>query len=159
MKRSIIDMGITDSPGTVLSFKVLQLNMGVTSQTCHKVLELSIKLALNPIKSKIPPYQIFNSPGNRHEDYLSNILCKFLDLPQISSPDYYHGIQSLFIDAKNNVLGYYKRFDRKKRNSQEIQNLQRLFKTSLDLMSAEKTSVSVMRAVLQSKEICGILRG
>ena len=116
LKRSIIDMGITNSLQTVSNFKVLRLNMGVTSQTCHKALELSIKLALKPVKNQIPPYQIFNSPGNRHEKYLSSILCKFLDLTQISIPDHYHNIQSLFIDVKHEVLGYYEYFDRKKRN-------------------------------------------
>ena len=114
LKRSIIDMGITNSLRTVSNFKVLPFNMGVSPQTCHKTIELSIKLALNPIKDKIPPYQIFNSPGNRHEEYLSNILCKFLDLSEISSPDRYHNIQSLFLDSKDNVLGYYKCFNRKK---------------------------------------------
>ena len=96
-------MGITNSLRAVSNFKVLPLNMGVTSQTCHKVLELCIKLALKPVKSKIPPYQIFNSPGNRHDEYLSSILCKFLDLSQISTPDHYHRIQSLLIDAKKKV--------------------------------------------------------
>ena len=98
LKRSIIDMGIANSLRNVLP-----LNMGVTSQTCHKVLELCIKMALKPFKSKIPPYQIFNSPGIRLEEYLSSILCKFLDLSQISKPDHYHHIQSIFIEVKNNV--------------------------------------------------------
>ena len=48
-------MGITNSLQTVSNFKVLRLNMGVTSQTCHKALELSIKLALKPVKNQIPP--------------------------------------------------------------------------------------------------------
>ena len=153
LKRSIIDMGITNSLQTVSNFKVLRLNMGVTSQTCHKALELSIKLALKPVKNKIPPYQIFNSPGNRHKKYLSSILCKFLDLTQISIPDHYHNIQSLFIDVKHQVLGFYEYIDRKKRNSQEIQNLQKNFKASLDLMSAEKTAVSVIRAKISEKAL------
>ena len=57
------------------------------------------------------------------------------------------------MDVKNTVLGYYKCFDRKKRNSQEIHNLQIMFKASLDLMFAEKTAVSVMRAKLFEKAL------
>ena len=157
LKRSIIDMGLTNSLPTVSNFKVLALNMGVSPQTCHKVLELSIKLTFDPITDRIPPYQIYNRPGNRHDEYLSSILCKFLDLSQIFSPYHYHGIQNLFSDAKNQILGYYKRFDRKKRNSQEIQNLQSMFKVSLDLMSAEKTALSVMRAKLCEKALYNFL--
>ena len=81
------------------------------------------------------------------------VLCKFLDLSQISSPDNYHGIQSLFTDAKHKVLDYYKRFDGKNSNTQEIQNLQKMFKASLNLMSAEKTAVSIMRAKLCEKAL------
>ena len=49
MKRSIIDMGMTNSLRSVLVFKVLSLNLGVTPQTCHKVLELSIKIVPKPV--------------------------------------------------------------------------------------------------------------
>ena len=41
-KRSIIDFGLTNALNTVNNFKVLQLNLGVTPQTCHKVIELSL---------------------------------------------------------------------------------------------------------------------
>ena len=127
--------------------------MGVTPQTCHKVLEVCIKPTVNPARNQIPPYKLFNSPGNRHEEYLSSILCKFLDLPKISSPDQYHSIQSLFLDSKKQILGYCKCFDRNKSNSEDIQNLQLMFRESLDCMFAEKTNLSVMRAKLCKKAL------
>ena len=80
-------------------------------------------------------------------------LCKFLDLPKISSPDQYHSIQSLFLDAKKQFLGYYKCFDRNKSNSEDIQNLQLMFRESLDCMFAEKTNLYVMRAKLCEKAL------
>ena len=58
LKRSIIDMGMTNSLKTVSEFKVLLLN------SCHKVLEVSINLSLNTEKCRLQPYRNFNRPGN-----------------------------------------------------------------------------------------------
>ena len=76
-----------------------------------------------------------------------------MHLDFISSPDDYHNIQRLFIDVKKNVLGYYKSFDRNKRHSEQIRKLQLKFKKTLNIMSAEKTAFSVMRAKLCEKDL------
>ena len=61
----------TNSLRTVKNFKVLQLNMGVNSQTCHKVLELSDKFILEPVKNRIPPtnYSIALATDQFHTNY------------------------------------------------------------------------------------------
>ena len=46
-KRSIIDFGLTNAVGTVSNFKVLPTILGVSPQTCHKVIELSINTVLS----------------------------------------------------------------------------------------------------------------
>ena len=50
VKRSIIDMGMTNALRTVSYFKVLSLNLGVTPQTCHKAIELGINISLKPVE-------------------------------------------------------------------------------------------------------------
>ena len=46
-KRSIIDLGMTNSPDTVLSFRVEQKPFGVSCQTCHKALITTIRARLS----------------------------------------------------------------------------------------------------------------
>ena len=43
-KRSIIDMCFTNSDSSILDFKVLPHFLGVSSQTCHKILRVIIRL-------------------------------------------------------------------------------------------------------------------
>ena len=95
MKRSIIDMGMTNSLRSVLDFKVLSLNLGVTPQTCHKVLELSIKIVPKPVEGKIPQVNKFNLPGNKQNEYMNCILSTFMDLSPISPPVDYNNIMNL----------------------------------------------------------------
>ena len=50
-KRSIIDFGMTNSDHLVENFEIIPTNFGVSPQTCHKALELSIKLGCKePVK-------------------------------------------------------------------------------------------------------------
>ena len=67
-RRSIIDFGLTNALKTVRNFKVLQLNLGVTPQTCHRVVELSIDVVLKPDERKVPGYQLFNRPGKKRKN-------------------------------------------------------------------------------------------
>ena len=80
LKRSIIDMGMTNSLKNVSEFKVLSLNLGVTPQTCHKVLELSVNISLKTEKCRILPCRNFNRIGNKHAEYISSIWAKFMHL-------------------------------------------------------------------------------
>ena len=44
-KRSIIDLGLTNSPSTVLNFSVEDTPFGVNSQTCHRALTTTLKIS------------------------------------------------------------------------------------------------------------------
>ena len=43
-RQSIIDFALTNSSDFVENFKIMPKNIGVSPQSCHKVLKLSIKL-------------------------------------------------------------------------------------------------------------------
>ena len=114
---------MTNALRTVSNSKVLSLNRGATPQTCHKVTEVSANISLKPVESWIPTHKKFNTLGNKYEEYLSSIICRFLDFPKISSPDYYHDIQRLIVDAKKSILGNYEPFNKTKRHSDQTKKL------------------------------------
>ena len=98
-------------------------------------------------------YPIFNAPGNKYGAYTEAIISKFLDLYQITSPEHYYNIQSLFVSAKKSVLGYYEPQNRTKHHNSEFKHLQINFSQMLNLMLAQKTALSVMRAKLAEKAL------
>ena len=91
--------------------------------------------------------------NTKYEAYTETIICKLLDLYQITSPENYYYIQNLFVDAKKSVLGYYEPNNRTKHNSKEIKELQIKFSQMLNLMLAQKTALSVMRAKLSEEAL------
>ena len=103
-KRSIIDFGMTNAVNTVLKFQILPLTIGVTPQTCHKVIELSLKIVPKPVVDTIPQVKSFNFPGNKQDVYMNCILCKFMDLSPISPPEDYNHIMNIFQTTKRNIF-------------------------------------------------------
>ena len=57
------------------------------------------------------------------------------------------------MNAKKSVLGYYEPHNRTKHYSKEIKELQIKFSQMLNLMLAQKTALSVMRAKLSEKAL------
>ena len=49
-KRSIIDFALTNCENLVDSFEIIQKNVGVSPQTCHKILQMSLLLSVNVSK-------------------------------------------------------------------------------------------------------------
>ena len=127
-------------------FKVLSLNLGVTPQTCHKVLELSIKIVPKPVEGKIPRVNKFNLPGNKQDEYMNCILSRFMDLSPISPPVDYNNIMNLFLTTKKNILGYYKSSDKRIKKSIRTVQIQKKLVKSLNLMSTDKSEFSVIQA-------------
>ena len=68
-KRSIIDMCFTNSVSSIVDFKVLPHFLGVSNQTCHKILEVIIRLE-KPIptgENNIPPHKRFRPPSHQEQ--------------------------------------------------------------------------------------------
>ena len=85
-KRSIIDFGMTNSDHLVENFEIIPTNFGVSPQTCHKVLELSIKLGYKePVKICADRVN-FNTMGSKEFYYFSDIY--WPDLKSWNIPTY-----------------------------------------------------------------------
>ena len=119
--------------------------MGVTPQTCHKVIELTLKIVPKPVEGIIPQVKKFNLPGNKQDEYMNCILCKFMDLSPISPPEDYNHIMNIFQTTKRNILGYYKSERRIKPSSRTVQ-IQRKLEKAWNLVSTEKSEFSVIQA-------------
>ena len=137
---------MTNAVSTVLKFHILPLSMGVTPQTCHKVIELSLKIVPKPVVDTKPQVKKFNLPGNKQDVYMNCILCKFIDISPISPTVDYNYITNIFQTSKNNVLGYYKSSDRKIKQRNRTAQIQRKLEKSLNLVSTEKSEFSVIQA-------------
>ena len=95
-KRSIIDLGLTNTPETVLDFEIERKPFGVNSETCHKALTVKISL-LPKIKDSTPPPRRIKFGRLTHakrKKILLNVTDNIIKLNNSgSSPDY-----SLLVD-------------------------------------------------------------
>ena len=95
-KRSIIDMGFTNSISSVFDFKVLPQFLGVSSQTCHKVLSLTVQLTNSFCSRDIiaPTHKCFKRPNHQEQidvvcDVSNNIISILNSESVKNTPDYF----------------------------------------------------------------------
>ena len=106
-KRSIIDLCLTNSPETVVDFKTEPTSLGVSSQTCHKV--LTVKISLDSFKRdtiSLPRRTVFGRLSFvKQNKILGEVTNQIIENQRVGlSPDYFLLVE-MFCSAKRKILG------------------------------------------------------
>ena len=106
-KRSIIDLCLTNSPETVIDFKVEPRPLGVSCQTCHKV--LTVKISLDSFKRdtiSLPRRTVFGRLSFvKQNKILGEVTNQIIENQRVGlSPDYFLLVE-MFCSAKRKILG------------------------------------------------------
>ena len=104
-RRSIIDFALTNSEKLVDTFEILQKTIGVSPQSCHKILRMSILLSVPIIGDGCPDRVNFNSIRSKKSLYLSHILASLENFHRLKIGVDYNIVQRIYGRAKNDVLG------------------------------------------------------
>ena len=118
-KRSIIDFGLTNSDNLVENFEIMPNNIGVSPQSCHKVLKLSLKFNFKEPVIICPDRVNFNLLGSKESYYFLYILARFEELEYSHLLVNYNLVQNIYIDAKKIILGKFTSKAKKRKQSPE----------------------------------------
>ena len=130
-KKSIIDFGLTNSEDIVKNFEIIPENIGVSSQSCHKVLKLSLKVCFKEPVKIYPDRVNFNLMGSKENYYFHYVLARFQELEYSHLLVDYKLVQNIYNDAKIKILGKFTSKARKRKLSPELKQLQKKFQLAL----------------------------
>ena len=143
-KRSIIDLGLTNSPETVLDFVIEPKPFGVNSQTCHRALTITIRICPPekvPITAPRRNYFFKHTTIVDQKCLAETVSQRIMASESSMSPDYFL-LAKIFTLAKKTIQG--KRNIRTKTNalSPATLTLQRMFSDAIVTMQEKKTEFS-----------------
>ena len=81
-------------------------NIGVSSQSCHKVLKISMRLEFKVLPTITPDIENFNAVAQKRY-YFEYILARLNELQQACSILNYNSIEEIYFDAKKLILGIF----------------------------------------------------
>ena len=144
-KRSIIDLGLTNAPETVLDFEIESKPLGVNSQTCHKALTAKISL-IPKLKDSTPPPRRIKFGRLTHKKrnkIVLGVTNSIIELNNsMSSPDYFLLVE-LFLKAKRLILGVRSNNRKISSTSPAMRKIQQRFCNAISTMVRDKTDFSI----------------
>ena len=141
-KKSIIDFALANSEEVVEKFEIIKKNLGVSPQTCHKVLKICISVNFNDPVIIRPNRLNFNSIGSR-KVYFSKILASFEILTKTPYLLSYKSVEGIYTNAKKQILG---KFNPKRKNEKLCmltRQLQEKFRKALVSFNMSKKNSSI----------------
>ena len=152
-------MCFTNSNSSVIDFKVLPYFLGFSSQTCHKVLRLTINLEkhFTSCVCKAPKYKRFRTPSHQEQKEVVISVCNkifsLLDTEDIkSTPDYFTLIKA-FTEIKSRSLGPRHRDNHKHYTSNKFRGIQQLYYTASTSIKFDPSDNSAFLAASLEKEL------
>ena len=110
-------------------------NIGVSPQSCHKVLKLSLKVCFKEPVKIYPDRVNFNLMGSKENYYFHYVLARFQELEYSHLLVDYKLVQNIYNDAKMEILGKFTSKARKRKLSPELKQLQKKFQLALTNMT------------------------
>ena len=152
-KSSIIDACLTKDTLSVVNFEVLNRILGYTSQTCHKLIKLTLNVSVCPTpQHELPKANKFN-----HFSYETLIQVrdffhkKLQDLKEIRALDgrtfklSYKALRKLYYNAKHSVLGIKHTEKRERKLPQKLRLLQDKIKHATVIAHRENSETAIIR--------------
>ena len=142
-KRSIIDLGLTNSIESVHNFEIERTPFGVNSQTCHRALTMTISIAPSqrtPIKAprRSKCLNMTVKELRRLGETVSN---RLLTSERTTSPDYFL-LAKTFAQVKKKLLDRSRNKPNPTPTSPATQTLQRRFSDAIARMQQDKSDFS-----------------
>ena len=142
-KRSIIDLGLTNSPNTVMNFKVEPTPFGVNCQTCHRALTTTLKLS--PPEKHVPTAprrNVTRVRTDREMEYLGASVSRQI-LESGSSADY-RTLLEMFYQVKGTITKKHRKNPGHKiHKSPLMQNLGRRFSKAVKILQRDKSQFAL----------------
>ena len=158
-KRSIIDMCFTNSISSVIDFKVLPHFVGFSSQTCHKILQLTIHLRKTNLSSvfNAPKHIRFRTPSHLEQEKVVLSVCSktfaLLDIEDLKSTPDYFTLKKLFAETKSRSLGSRHRENNKLYKSNEFRSIQQRYDTAITKLNYDVSDKNTFLAANLEKEL------
>ena len=92
---------MTNSENIVDTFKIIDKTIGVSPQSCHRILKVSINLKVGESEVIDPDHVNFNSIGAMKKLYFEHISASCEKLQKID----YCALQQIYLNAKKEILG------------------------------------------------------
>ena len=158
-KRSIIDLGLTNSIETVENFEIESTPFGVNSQTCHRAFTITINTSLPPRTHVKAPRRVkgLNLTFDDHRNLGKLISEKILIYEGVNSPDYFLLVET-FNHVKKKLLTERRYTRNNPPTSPTLRVLQRKFSEAIASMQKEQNSVFIVddsRVSLNLGHPCG----
>ena len=146
-KRSIIDLGLTNSIDTVQNFEIEATPFGVNSQTCHRALTTTIITSPPEKVSITAPRRIkpFKMTSDDRKDLTLSVCNQIFVNDNNDSPDYFL-LSKIFSQAKKMLWKKHCRILKSKVLSPAMQTLQQRFIEAIAIMQEEKSDFSFFAA-------------
>ena len=152
-KRSIIDVCLANKNMSVDNFEVLDTVLGCSSQTCHKIIRLTLKISACEItKPALPKASRIN---HFSFDKLIKVrdffYAKIRDLEEIRALDNrtfeltYTALRKLYFNAKTKILGFRKTQNVQPKQSSKIKLLQAKIKNATIMVIRDSSESSLLR--------------
>ena len=142
-KRSIIDLGLTNSIDTVQNFEVESKPFGINSQTCHRAITTTIKICPQKYVPSTAPRRtrVFKLTVDDRRNLAQSVSHRISVSDKSASPDYFF-LTKTFASFKNIIVENRSKNQRVKRPSTAILTLQQKFSDAIKLMLEEKSEFS-----------------
>ena len=143
-KRSIIDVALTNNIRQVVNFEVIPKMLGVNSQTCHKLIRITIRIEADQRKIEKKPFNKFKHcseealmlvKGEVAGELKTLRLIRGEREPKIYT---YKVISSIYQNAKAKYIGYRKRERKKEPVTMAVRTMQAKIKQTLAQIDREK---------------------
>ena len=157
-KQSIIDMAFTNTNSTVFDFKILPQFLGVSNQTCHKILKLTVHLHKSSWNQdiKIPPFKRFRTPSHQEQiDLVFNVcnnITSILNAESNTSPDYFT-LKDQFYKVKSNKIGFRRRYCHNYHASNKLSTIQRRYREAIDSLVSRGSDNNVFLAATLENQL------
>ena len=96
---------MTNSENIVATFKIIDKIIGVSPQSCHRILKVSINLKVGESEVIDPDHVNFNSIGAMKKLYIEHILASCEKLQKTGYFLDYCALQQIYLNAKKEILG------------------------------------------------------
>ena len=147
-KSSIIDVAMTNNLRKVRNFKVYPQILGTNAQTCHKIIELTLKVNLNHEAENTAKVQRFKYCSDESLTRVRNEVarkCKILRLlRETRQPSIYnYGVlRKLYHNAKVRCIGFSKRRNKKAPVPMSVKTVQAQITQATSQIEREKRKAS-----------------
>ena len=143
-KRSIIDLGLTNSIDTVLNFEVEPKPFGVNSQTCHRAITTTLAICPPKYVPITAPRRtkVFEMTNDDRKDFALSVSHRISVSEKTASPDYFL-LSKIFSQSKKNIMKNCCKKQKTKSLSKAMQILQQKFSDAIAVMQEEKSDFSL----------------